>query len=88
MHFLIGNTERFGDVDSKLLLQVDEDDHPVGLASGLQVVLVKRSYTQKLKDLILVDILTHIANNVLLQISKLEKFAKINEVELVFICEA
>ena len=88
MHFLIGNTERFGDVDSKLLLQVDEDDHPVCLASGLQVVLVKRSYTQKLKDLILVDILTHIAYNVLLQISKLEKFAKINEVELVFICEA
>ena len=64
VHLVVGLSERLGDVDAELLLQENEDDHPVSLAPCIKIVLIERSDTQKLEDLILVDILTHVAHNV------------------------
>ena len=80
--------ERFGYVDAELLLNVDEDNHPVGLAARLQVILVKGGHAQKLKNLVFVDVLAHVAYDVLLQVTELEELAEVDKVELIFICES
>ena len=80
--------ERFGYVDPELLLNVDEDNHPVGLATRLQVILVKGGHAQELKNLVFVDVLAHVADDVLLQVTELEELAEVDKVKLVFICES
>ena len=81
-------SERLGDVDAELFLQENEDDHPVSLAPCVKIVLIERSDAQKLEDLILVDILTHVAHNVRLKILQLEQLAEIDKVKLVLVGES
>ena len=88
VHLVVGLSERLGDVDAELLLQENEDDHPVSLAPCIKIVLIERSDTQKLEDLILVDILTHVAHDVRLEVLHLEQLAEIDKVKLVLVGES
>ena len=88
MHLVIRFGERLGNVDAELLLQEDEDDHPVSLAPRIKIVLIERSDAQKLEDLVFVDILTHIAHDVRLEVLQLEQLAEIDKVKLVLVGES
>ena len=71
-----------------MFLQENEDDHPVGLAPSVEIILVERGDAEELEDLVFVDVLAHVAHDVRLQIFQLEKFAKIYEVKLILVCES
>ena len=88
VHLVVWLSERLGDVDAELLLQENEDDHPVSLAPCVKIVLIEWSDAQKLKHLILVDILTHVAHDMRLEILHLEQLAEIDKVKLVLVSES
>ena len=71
LNFVVQQIEGFRNVDAELFLQKDEHDHPVCLATRLKIVLVKRSYSEELKDLILVNVLAHVADDMRFQLFQL-----------------
>ena len=64
--FLCLASERFRNIDSKLLLEIYVHNHPICLSTCLNIAWIKGSNSDEFKHMILVDVLTHVAHNMFL----------------------
>ena len=69
--FLCFASKRFRNVDSKLLLEIYVHNHPICLPACLNIAWVKGCNSDEFKHMILVDVLTHVAHDMLLQMFEL-----------------
>jgi len=64
---LLTLSKRLLDVDTMYFLEVDVDNHPVGVFPGLKIIRIDALEPQEFENLVFVDVLGHVSHNVLLQ---------------------
>jgi len=64
---LLTLSKRLLDVDTMYFLEVDVDNHPVGVLPGLKIIRIDALEPQEFENLVFVDVLGHVSYDMLLQ---------------------